>query len=86
MGEDAAGKPIIVDSDQLVDNMSITIAESDGGNFQVLKVPRRFQNSRESQEASCTTSPAAAASVSVDPLRARKQAGLPTSWTQFWKS
>jgi hypothetical protein len=87
MGEDAAGKPIIVDSDQLVDNMCITIAESDGGNFQVLKVPRRFQNSRELQEASCTTpSPAAAASVSADPLRARKQAGLPTSWTQFWKS
>jgi len=87
MGEDAAGKPIIVDSDQLVDNMCITIAESDGGNFQVLKVPRRFPNSRELQEASCTTpSTGAAASVSVDPLRARKQAGLPTSWTQFWKS
>jgi hypothetical protein len=80
MGEDVAGKPIIVDSDQLVDNMSITIAESDGGNFQVLKVPRRFPNS------STTPSPGAAASVSVDPLRARKQAGLPTSWTQFWKS
>lgn len=41
MGEDAAGKPIIVDSDQLVDNMCITIAESDGGNFQVLKVPSK---------------------------------------------
>lgn len=88
MGVDAAGKPIIVDSDQLVDNMCITIAESDDGNFQVLKVPRRFHNSRELQEASCTTppSPAAAASVPVDPLRARKQAGVPTSWVQFWKS
>jgi hypothetical protein len=69
MGVDAAGKPLIMDSDQLVDNICITIAESADGKFQVFKVPR-IQNSMELQEASCTPSPAAPASISVDPLEA----------------
>ncbi len=67
---DAAGEPLIMDSDQLVDNICITIAESADGKFQVFKVPR-IQNSMELQEASCTPpSPAAPASISVDPLEA----------------
>ncbi|CAN5962118.1 unnamed protein product [Sphagnum jensenii] len=70
MGVDAAGEPLIMDSDELVDNICITIAESADGKFQVFKVPR-IQNSMELQEASCTPpSPAAPASISVDPLGA----------------
>jgi hypothetical protein len=41
LGVHADGKPIMVDSDQLIDNMRITITESADGKFSVAKVPRQ---------------------------------------------
>lgn len=42
MGADAAGKLIIVNSDECVDNQEITITEMDG-KFNLVKVPRQIQ-------------------------------------------
>ncbi|KAH8947641.1 hypothetical protein BDL97_11G053200 [Sphagnum fallax] len=42
MGVDAAGKLIIVNSDDCVDNQEITITEMDG-KFNLVKVPRQTQ-------------------------------------------
>ncbi len=66
LGVHADGKPIMVDSDQLIDNMRITITESADGKFSVVKVPRQavVQEVRQNQRpAHVTILPQTAVSV-----------------------
>jgi hypothetical protein len=85
MGVDAAGKPIIVNSDECVDNQEITITEMDG-KFNLVKVPRQIQRkvdqTRHDQSSKHTP---AAPSISTATKSRKPSSSTTTSWT-FWKA
>jgi hypothetical protein len=86
LGVHADGKPIMVDSDQLIDNMRITITESADGKFSVVKVPRQVvvQEVRQNQRpAHVTILPQTTVSVADSRPKCRQQSN--SRWT-FWKS
>ncbi|CAM6024253.1 unnamed protein product [Sphagnum balticum] len=64
MGVDAAGKSVIVDSDECVDNKCITITESVDGKFDVVKVPRQHIQQPQVDQVAPTTFRSAGTTVS----------------------
>jgi len=84
MGVDAAGKSVIVDSDECVDNKCITITESVDGKFDVVKVPRQHVQQPQVDQVAPTTFRSAGTTVSpaASTHATRRQS---TSWT-FWKA
>ncbi len=86
LGVHADGKPIMVDSDQLIDNMRITITESADGNFGVVEVPRQAvvqEVGRDQRPAHVIILPHAAVSVADSRPKCRQQS---KSRLTFWKS
>jgi hypothetical protein len=86
LGVHADGKPIMVDSDQLIDNMCITLTESADGKFGVVEVPRQAvvrEVGRDQRRAEVIILPHAAVSVADSRSRCRQQSN--SRWT-FWKS
>jgi len=85
LGTYADGKPIMVDSDQLIDNMRITITESADGNLGVIEVPRQavVQEVRRDQRPAHVIIPHAALSVADSRPKCRQQS---KSRLTFWKS
>jgi hypothetical protein len=83
----ADGKPIMVDSDQLIDNMRITITESADGKFGVVEVPRQavVQEVRRDQKPRphVLIHPQAAVSVADSRPKCRQQRNRRLT---FWKS
>ncbi|KAH8963720.1 hypothetical protein BDL97_04G028000 [Sphagnum fallax] len=66
MGVDAAGKSVIVDSDECVDNKCITITESVDGKFDVVKVPRQHVQQPQVDQVAPTTFRSAGTTVFSD--------------------
>ncbi|CAK9867150.1 unnamed protein product [Sphagnum jensenii] len=86
LGVHADGKPIVVDSDQLIDNMRITITESADGKFSVIEVPRQAvvqEVRRDQPPAHVIILPHAAVSVADSRTKCRQQGN---SRLTFWKS
>jgi hypothetical protein len=86
LGVHADGKPIMVDSDQLIDNMRITLTESADGNLGVVEVPRQAvvqEVGRDQRPAHVIILPHAAVSVSDSSPKCRQQS---KSRLTFWKS
>lgn len=83
LGVDATGKPIIVNSDECIDNMHITVSEVQG-KFDVVKVERQVKN----KEAAAPVDPRAHAAGphnSVSLPKATPHRRQSSGWT-FWKS
>ncbi len=86
LGVHADGKPIMVDSDQLIDNMRITITESADGKFGVVEVPRQAvvqEVGRDQRPAHVIILPHATVSVADSRPKCRQQSN---SRLTFWKS
>jgi hypothetical protein len=83
LGVDATGKPIIVNSDECIDNMHITVSEVQG-KFDVVKVERQVKK----KEAAGPVDPgthAAGPPNSTGLPKATPHRRQSSSWT-FWKS
>ncbi|CAM6051756.1 unnamed protein product [Sphagnum compactum] len=85
MGVDAAGKLIIVNSDECVDNQEITITEMDG-KFNLVKVPRQIQRQvDQTRHVYSSKRTPAAPSISTATKSRQPSRSTTTSWT-FWKA
>jgi hypothetical protein len=87
MGVDAAGKPIIVNSDECVDNQEITITEMDG-KFNLVKVPRQIQRQVDQTRhvySSKRTPTAPSINTATKSRQPSSSSTTTSSWT-FWKA